>query len=105
MPDDKLFYDQDLLAIVAHDLKTPITAVRGYIELIERMGDLNDRQSHFAERALMGLDRMEHLITAVLDFARLEGDVRMNFVDCDLRAIIQNAVDLLEQVAARREVT
>jgi signal transduction histidine kinase len=105
MTDDKLFNDQDLLAIVAHDLKTPITAVRGYIELIERMGELNDKQRHFCQRALLGLDRMENLITSVLDFARLEGDVQMHFVDCDLRPIIQNAVDLLEQAAAIRDIT
>ncbi len=105
MAENKTFSDQDLLAIAAHDLKTPITAVRGYIELIEKVGELNDRQHHFCERALMGLDRMENLITSVLDFARLEGDVRMNLVECDLTPIIQNAIDLLGQAAARREIT
>lgn len=104
MTDNKTFDDQDLLAIVAHDLKTPITAVRGYIELIERTGELNDKQKHFCERALMGLDRMENLITSVLDFARLEGDVEMHFTECDLRQIIENAADLLEQSALRREI-
>lgn len=105
MADNKIFSDQDLLAVVAHDLKTPITAVRGYIELIEKTGELNDRQHHFCERALMGLDRMENLISSVLDFARLEGDVRMNFVDCDLLPITQNAIDLVEHAAAKREIT
>lgn len=108
MSDDntrKTLNEYDLLAVVAHDLKTPITSVRGYIELVGKFGELNERQQQFCERALIGLDRMERFITSVLEFAHLEGDVQMNFVECDLRPIVESAVDLMEQMAIRREIT
>ncbi|MBZ0286756.1 MAG: HAMP domain-containing histidine kinase, partial [Anaerolineae bacterium] len=105
MPDDPIFSENDLLTIVTHDLKAPITAVRGYIELIEKFGELSDRQKHFAQRALLGLDRMEHFIAAVLEFSRLEGNVGMAFTACDLRTLIDSAVDLLENAADQRQVS
>ena len=45
MPNDDLSFD--LLRLVAHELKTPLNAVQGFIELIEAAGPLTDRQKHF----------------------------------------------------------
>ena len=42
----------EVVGVIAHDLKTPITSVKGYLELIEQVGELNERQQQFSERAL-----------------------------------------------------
>jgi signal transduction histidine kinase len=102
MPNDELSYD--LLRLVAHEMKTPLNAVQGFIELIAMGGPLTDRQKHFSDRALAGLDRMDHLVSALLDMAKLEGDLTLNFVDCDLRSLIQTTIDLVENLAARRGI-
>ncbi len=94
----------DLLRVVAHEMKTPLNAIQGFIELIEMGGPLTERQKHFCDRALVGLDRMDHLISALLDMAKLEGDLTLNFADCDLRSLIQITIDLVENLAARRGV-
>jgi len=103
MPNDELPFD--LLRLVAHEMKTPLNAVQGFIELIEHGGPLTDRQKHFCERALVGLDRMDHLVSALLEMAKLEGEVHLNFADCDLRTLIQTTIDLVENIAARRGIT
>jgi signal transduction histidine kinase len=102
MTNDDLRFD--LLRLVAHEMRTPLNAVQGFIELIELGGPLTERQKHFCDRALVGLDRMDHLISALLDMAQLEGDLNLNFVDCDLRPLIQTTIDLVENLAARRGV-
>jgi signal transduction histidine kinase len=95
---------EDLLAIVAHDLKSPISAVRGYIELIQHAGELNPQQEHYCGRALAGLERMEHLIFGLLDMFRLESELTLEWADCDLGEITQNVIELIEEVAQRRGV-
>lgn len=94
----------DLVGMVAHDLKTPISAVRGYIELIQHAGELNEQQRLYCERALGGLDRMELLIAALLDINQIEGETQMNWQHCQLTPIIGGAVDLLETLANQRGI-
>jgi two-component system phosphate regulon sensor histidine kinase PhoR len=95
----------DLLAVVAHELKSPISAVRGYIELVGQAGELNDMQLRYCGRAMAGLERMEEMIASMLEMARLEKGARLEFADCDLGAIMRSAVDLVENIAQKRGIT
>ncbi|MBC7871556.1 MAG: HAMP domain-containing histidine kinase [Chitinophagaceae bacterium] len=97
-------FDAELINIVAHDLKTPVSAAKGFIDLVQQLGPLNERQLHFSQRALAALDRMEQLIGDLLDFARLEGGVTLKASNCDVSALISDAVDLMEDVAGRRGI-
>jgi signal transduction histidine kinase len=100
---DNLFED-DLLMVVAHELKSPISAVRGYIELMQQAGALNEAQSLYSARALDGLERMEQLVLALLELGRLERGDTLTFEDCDLGAIATSAVELVENMARKRGV-
>ncbi|MCU0480081.1 MAG: HAMP domain-containing histidine kinase [Anaerolineae bacterium] len=105
MPDLRDDYDSQLISIVAHDLKTPVSAVRGFLDLIGQLGELNDLQLKYFDRAHLALDRMENLITTLLDFARLEsGTRRLNRVDVDMVALIESCADFLIEVAAKRNI-
>jgi signal transduction histidine kinase len=95
----------DLLGDVAHDLKTPISAVKGFIELMQHTGPLNERQLHFSERALAGLQHMEQLVTRLLELAWIDADRPLDTHETDLGELISAAVDMLEDQATRRQVT
>jgi two-component system phosphate regulon sensor histidine kinase PhoR len=103
MANDDVF-GSDLLAVAAHEMKAPISAVRGYIELVEQVGELNDMQLRYCNRALDALERMEEMIASMLEMARLEKGGKLEFADCDLGAIMRSAVDLVEPAAQRRGV-
>jgi signal transduction histidine kinase len=98
-------FEQNLISIVAHDLKTPIAAVRGFIELLQQVGPLNVTQERYAERALGGLQRMEVLIANLLDMARMEKDLRLTLTRCDLKAIIDDALELIQGLADQRHIS
>lgn len=104
MPGKSTTFQEDVLANVAHELKTPITAVRGYVELIEQFGELNERQKQYHERAMAGLDKMYEMVVALLDMARLEGESQLHFGDCDIRAIIHEAVEMVHDMATGRDI-
>lgn len=101
-PDDSW---TDLINIVAHDLKAPIGAVRGFLELTHASGSLNDDQTHYLEQARSGLNRMEKLINRMLDFAWIDAGKPLDLVTCDPTSIIFEAVSLLKPTAARLSVT
>ena len=98
-------YDSQLISIVAHDLKTPVSAVRGFLDLIQQFGMLNEMQTKYFDRAHIALDRMEHLITSLLDFTRLESGTRhLQRHDVDMVALIELCADFLLEIAAKRTI-
>jgi signal transduction histidine kinase len=103
-PSNNDFYT-NLISVVAHDLKTPISAAKGFIELVQQIGPLNEQQQKFSDRALNTLDRMERLIANLLEYTRLESGADLNLQECDLRAIIAESVALMEGAALQRGVT
>jgi signal transduction histidine kinase len=94
----------DLISVVAHDLKTPISAVKGFIELVQQIGPLSDQQQHFSERALLSLERMERLIANLLEYARIDTSTELHLSNCDLPALIHEALELLEGAAIQRQI-
>jgi two-component system OmpR family sensor kinase len=77
--------ETEFVSNLVHDLKTPLSAVKGFIELIQQSGPLNDQQMRFSNRALDGLERMGFMIANLLDFARVESGVPLELSECDLR--------------------
>ena len=96
--------ETELLHTIVHQLKTPINAVRGCLELVQNMGPLNERQAHFTDRALVGLDKMEHLISKLLDITWLDSGMQLDLVECDLGALIRDSVQALEEIASKRQI-
>jgi signal transduction histidine kinase len=70
------------LASAAHDLKTPLAILNGYVELLqsEKLGDLNERQREVLRDMRSNGQRLQHYIQDFLSFSVLEtGELRMRF--------------------------
>ncbi|HNB54141.1 MAG TPA: histidine kinase dimerization/phospho-acceptor domain-containing protein, partial [Anaerolineales bacterium] len=50
----------DFVTSVSHDLRSPLTLMRGYATMVEMMGQLNDEQKKYLKRIEHGVDRMGH---------------------------------------------
>src|SRR5258705_1928185 len=81
----------DFVSNVSHELKTPLTSIRMFSELLAegRVSDAAKQRSYLgiitAETA-----RLSRLINNVLDFARLErGEKKYHFQNCDLVALVR----------------
>ena len=64
----------DFLALLSHEFRTPLQAIFGYTELLEREihGPLNDSQRRDLVRIQQSEQHLLGLVTAILDFAKLE---------------------------------
>ncbi len=85
----------DFVSNVSHELKTPLTSIRMFSELLAegRVTDPDKRRSYLgiitAETA-----RLTRLINNVLDFARIDrGEKKYNFQTCDLAALVRETAE------------
>jgi two-component system, OmpR family, phosphate regulon sensor histidine kinase PhoR len=81
---------------ISHDLRSPLTSVLGYTELIRRVGSLNEQQIEFLGRIRSSVDSITALVNDLLDLSRLEAgfDTRREFVH--LENILRFALDTME---------
>tara|TARA_B110000305_G_scaffold195312_1_gene219762 strand:+ start:1178 stop:2218 length:1041 start_codon:yes stop_codon:yes gene_type:complete len=99
-------FRRDFLGNVAHELKTPLFTVQGYIlTLLE--GAINDKNIRlkYLERANKGVERLV-AVTKDLDMiAKLETDgLKLNMEVSNILEIIQNVFDLVEMKAKKRNI-
>lgn len=85
------------LASAAHDLRTPLAILNGYVELLqsEKLGPLNDRQRHVLADMFSSGQRLQHFIQDFLSFSVLEtGEPKMHFEQGDLNACLSEVCRL-----------
>ncbi|HOX58786.1 MAG TPA: HAMP domain-containing sensor histidine kinase [Candidatus Paceibacterota bacterium] len=86
----------DFVSNVSHELKTPLTSIRMFAELLAE-GRVNDRAK---QRSYLGIitaetARLTRLINNVLDFARIErGEKKYQFQECDLIGVIRETAEI-----------
>jgi two-component system NtrC family sensor kinase len=81
---------------VSHDLRSPLTAILGYVELITRVGEVNQQQRAFINRVQISVRYITDLINDLLELGRIEAgfDNRREFVP--LGKILQHAIDNIQ---------
>jgi two-component system phosphate regulon sensor histidine kinase PhoR len=98
---------RDFVANVSHELKTPLSAIRGYAETL-REGALDDPPAsrRFVERILAQCARLQALLDDLLTLSRLESvEQTPSCEPVDLDALARRAVELVAPLAQQREVT
>lgn len=79
------------LASAAHDLKTPLAIMNGYVELLQsqKLGSLNERQREVMADMFESGQRLQHFIQDFLTYTVMEtGELKMHFVDNDMNACL-----------------
>jgi two-component system, OmpR family, phosphate regulon sensor histidine kinase PhoR len=62
----------EFVTTVSHDLRSPLTAILGYVELINRAGPVNEQQQEFIRRVRVSVEHITALISDLLDLGRIE---------------------------------
>lgn len=92
----------DFVSTVSHDLRSPLTAILGYVELIERVGPVNAQQVEFIRRVEISVQNITALINDLLDLGRIEAgfDARKEFVP--IPAVIHFIIESLRPRAQEK---
>jgi two-component system NtrC family sensor kinase len=62
----------EFVETVSHDLRSPLSILKGYVTMMPMLGELNDQQQEYLRKITSGIDGMTHLVNNLLDLGRLE---------------------------------
>jgi signal transduction histidine kinase len=89
----------EFISFVAHELKNPMTSIRGYTDLLKggQVGEMNDVQGQFLGTIRSNVDRMTRLVSDLADVARIEaGQLRLERSPIAVRGVVDETLRGLE---------
>jgi two-component system phosphate regulon sensor histidine kinase PhoR len=100
-------YRKDFLGNVAHEMKTPLFTIQGYI-LTLLDGALQDKKvrKKYLERANKSVDRLLYIVKDLDTITRLESGSQKLYVEpMDIVELIESVFEMLEMKAAKKDIT
>ncbi|MDQ3588285.1 MAG: ATP-binding protein [Actinomycetota bacterium] len=86
----------DFVATASHELRSPLTSIKGFVELLGRSETLGDREREFVDVILQSTDRLVDLVNDLLDVARLEaGRMEVHPRLFDLAGLVREVAGLM----------
>lgn len=97
----------EFLSIASHELKTPLTSIKAYVQLLERKLKIekSSPEANYLAKVQDQIDKLNNLITDLLDVSKIEnGKLKMNLQPNNLEHIIHNAVETIIQTHGENTV-
>ncbi len=83
----------DFVATVSHDLRSPLTYMRGYATMVPMVDELSPKQHEYLEKILAGIDQMSHLVDDLLDLGRIEAGVDLAQERIDVKPLLESIAE------------
>ncbi|MCL4824777.1 MAG: PAS domain-containing protein, partial [Anaerolineales bacterium] len=95
----------EFVATVSHDLRSPLTLMRGYATMLEMVGELNDQQQGYVRKIVSGVENMSRLVNNLLDLGRIEIGVGLQLDKVTAQDIIERVAGALQLQASQKNVS
>jgi len=104
---EKDSFRREFLGNVAHELKTPLFTVQGYVlTLIEGAANDKEIRKKYLDRTNKGVERLVAIVKDLDMIARLESDgLKMDLAPFNILELIQNVFDLFEMKAKKKNIS
>ncbi len=95
----------EFVSVMTHELRLPMTSIKGYAEMMEMGGDLNEKQLRFLEIIQSSIQRMSVQISDLSDISRIEsGRLQMDIEEkVDFKSLVQEVISPLQAEIDNRE--
>jgi PAS domain S-box-containing protein len=94
----------DFVATVSHDLRSPLTLMRGYTTMLEMVGQLNEQQNNYVHKIIDGVESMSRLINNLLDLGRIESGVGLQVEKVNIQEVVEKIVGALQLQATQKNI-
>ncbi len=95
----------EFLATVSHDLRSPLATIRGYVDLLEKVGPVTDQQREFLEKIRRSIVHLTALVSDLVELGRIEASAELEMEPFHLESIIDAVVDGYRQITAEKGLT
>ena len=94
----------EFLSIASHELKTPLTSIKAFNQLIARTKDISKVQ-HFSGKSAEHIDKLEWLINDLLDVTKINaGKMVYNMQPLNFRKLVLGAIDTIQQTSSTHRI-
>ncbi|HJX34966.1 MAG TPA: ATP-binding protein, partial [Desulfatiglandales bacterium] len=99
---------KDFVANVSHEIKTPITAIKGFVEILMDDGKKNEEDvKHFLEIISRHANRLEAIIDDLLKLSRIEKDAEtegIQLMESGIKDVLESAIQIIRPIADSKGV-
>ena len=99
---DKL--KSDFVATVSHDLRSPLTLMRGYVTMLQMVGELNEQQKSYTRKILGGVENMSRLVNNLLDLGRIDAGIGLQIERVLAQEVIEGVLASLQPQATQKNL-
>ncbi len=93
----------EFMRALSHDLKSPLTSIRGFAQLLKRVMEVNERGEQYIEKIVSSSDRMLDMVNQLLQVARSE-EIEVESIPCNLDVIIKKSLGDVEGAALHKSI-
>ncbi len=94
----------DFVASVSHDLRSPLTLIRGYATMLETMGTLNEQQKGYLAKIVMAVESMAKLVHNLLDLGRIDAGIGLMIEMTPLEEVLDSVLGTLKLQASHKRI-
>lgn len=97
----------EFMSTASHELKIPMTSIKGYAKLLQMGagGSLTEKQNDFLTVITNNVDRMDRLVSDLLDVSRIEaGRIRLEIEDVQMSSVISDVVKSIQTQIEKKKL-
>src|SRR5262249_7122375 len=88
----------EFISVASHELKTPLTSIKGFIQLLQRSVRENDPTHTYVERTLVQINKLDTLIADLLDISKIEsGKLKLEMHDFNFQKMLDSTLENIRQ--------
>jgi signal transduction histidine kinase len=94
----------EFVSTVSHDLRSPLTLMRGYATMLEMVGQLNEQQTNYVRKIIAGVESMGRLVNNLLDLGRIESGIGLQLETVNVQDVVERVIGSLQLQAAQKRI-
>jgi signal transduction histidine kinase len=94
-----------LVTTISHDLRNPISALKGFADLVEKFGELNTQQQKFITRIKQTASKLHDVADTLVDLAWIEAGMPLDRRPIHMGVVIDKVVSRLASFAQDEQIT
>jgi signal transduction histidine kinase len=94
----------EFVATVSHDLRVPLSLMKGYATMLGMVGELNEQQKTYVRKILNSEETMSHLVGNLLDLGRIDAGEGLKRTNVDPGEVVDRVANSLQLQAAQKNI-
>ncbi|MDE3247708.1 MAG: response regulator [Bacteroidota bacterium] len=89
----------EFLSIASHELKTPLTSIKAYVQLVNQLLPSENPAKEFMDRTMVQVNKLDTLINDLLDISKIEnGKLRFDLQPTEFGGLLRATLEMLQQI-------